>query len=58
MIVRTDGTAGSGDYQDTLVHTTGGWRIARRRASRGNRRDDDPGGPSTRTFDFGSWVGP
>ncbi|MGF0313949.1 nuclear transport factor 2 family protein [Rhodococcus sp. IEGM1428] len=57
VIVRTDGTAGSGDYQDTLVHTRRGWRIAHRVASRGNRRRDDPGGPSSRTFTFASWRG-
>lgn len=57
IIVRTDGTAGSGDYQDTLVRTEQGWRIAHRVASRGNRRRDDPGGPSSRTFTFASWKG-
>lgn len=57
VIVRTDGTAGSGDYQDTLVRTDRGWRIAHRVASRGNRRRDDPGGPSSRTFTFASWRG-
>jgi 3-phenylpropionate/cinnamic acid dioxygenase small subunit len=56
MIIRTDGSAGSGDYQDALVHTPAGWRIANRNVSRGNRSDDDPGGPSTRTFDFASWL--
>ncbi|WP_072803896.1 nuclear transport factor 2 family protein [Rhodococcoides yunnanense] len=55
FIVRTDGTVGSGDYQDTLVRTEAGWRIAHRVASRGNRRSDDPGGPSSRTFTFDSW---
>lgn len=57
IIVRTDGTAGSGDYQDTLVRGDCGWRIAHRVASRGNRRRDDPGGPSSRTFTFASWRG-
>jgi hypothetical protein len=57
-IVRGDGTVGSGDYQDTLVRTPEGWRIAQRDASRGNRLDTDPtGGPSRRTFDFASWLG-
>jgi hypothetical protein len=57
-IVRGDGTVGSGDYQDTLVQTPEGWRIAQRDASRGNRLDTDPtGGPSRRTFDFASWLG-
>lgn len=63
FIVRTDGSVGSGDYQDTLVETgvndrgpSAGWRIAHRVVSRGNRRDDDPGGPSTRTFTFESWL--
>ena len=56
MIVRTDGTAGSGDYRDILKKTPDGWRIAHRTGSRGNRRGDDPGGPSTRTFDFPSWL--
>jgi 3-phenylpropionate/cinnamic acid dioxygenase small subunit len=56
-IVRGDGTVGSGDYQDTLVHTAAGWRIAERDVSRGNRLDTDPtGGPSTRTFSFASWL--
>jgi hypothetical protein len=56
-IVRGDGTVGSGDYQDTLVHTVDGWRIANRDVSRGNRLDSDPtGGASTRTFDFASWL--
>lgn len=55
FIVRTDGTVGSGDYQDTLVRTEAGWRIAHRVASRGNRRSDDPGGPSSRTFTFDGW---
>jgi SnoaL-like domain len=57
-IVRGDGTVGSGDYQDTLVKTAGGWRIAERDVSRGNRLDTDPtGGPSTRTFSVASWLG-
>ncbi|MCW2530276.1 MAG: hypothetical protein JWM76_5136 [Pseudonocardiales bacterium] len=57
-IVRGDGTVGSGDYQDTLVRTDDGWRIAYRDVSRGNRLDSDPtGGPSKRTFSFASWLG-
>lgn len=56
VIVRTDGTAGSGDYQDTFVQTPNGWRLSRRTASRGNRRADDPGGPSSRTLGFDSWI--
>ena len=57
FIVRTDGTIGSGDYQDTLVQTAAGWRIARRDVSRGNRLDTDPtGGPSRRTFSFATWL--
>jgi len=56
-IVRSDGTVGSGDYQDTLVHTTDGWRIADRDVSRGNRLDSDPtGGASKRTFTFATWL--
>jgi 3-phenylpropionate/cinnamic acid dioxygenase small subunit len=56
-IVRGDGTVGSGDYQDTLVRTDVGWRIAHRDVSRGNRLESDPtGGPSTRTFTFASWL--
>jgi 3-phenylpropionate/cinnamic acid dioxygenase small subunit len=56
-IVRGDGTVGSGDYQDTLVRTADGWRIANRDVSRGNRLDSDPtGGASTRTFSFASWL--
>lgn len=57
-IVRSDGTVGSGDYQDTLVKTADGWRIAERNVSRGNRLDTDPtGGASTRTFSVASWLG-
>lgn len=55
FIVRTDGSVGSGDYQDTLRRTSAGWRLSNRVASRGNRRDDDPGGPSRRTFTFEGW---
>lgn len=55
VIVRTDGTAGSGDYLDTLVRTPAGWRISRRDVHRGTRRDDDPGGPSVRTWTFDDW---
>ena len=56
-IVRGDGTVGSGDYQDTLVRTPAGWRIADRDASRGNRLPSDPtGGSSARTFSFASWL--
>lgn len=58
FIVRTDGSVGSGDYQDTLTRTANGWRIAHRVASRGNRRDDDPGGPSRRSFTFDGWRSP
>lgn len=58
-IVRGDGTVGSGDYQDTLVRTAEGWRIAERDVSRGNRLESDPtGGASTRTFSFDSWLNP
>lgn len=58
-IVRGDGTVGSGDYQDTLVRTPDGWRIAERDVSRGNRLESDPtGGASTRTFTFDSWLNP
>lgn len=57
-IVRGDGTVGSGDYQDTLVKTLSGWRIAERDVSRGNRLETDPtGGASTRTFSVASWLG-
>lgn len=55
FVVRGDGTAGSGDYQDTVVRTLDGWRIAQRRVSRGSRPDTDPDGPSTRLFGFASW---
>jgi 3-phenylpropionate/cinnamic acid dioxygenase small subunit len=56
-IVRGDGTLGSGDYQDTVVRTPQGWRVASRDVSRGNRLDTDPtGGPSQRTFSFASWL--
>jgi hypothetical protein len=48
---------GSGDYQDTLVKTADGWRIAERDVSRSNRLDTDPtGGGSTRTFSVASWI--
>ncbi len=57
FIVRTDGTIGSGDYQDTLAQTADGWRILQRDVSRGNRLDTDPtGGPSRRRFSFASWL--
>ncbi|MET0931313.1 MAG: nuclear transport factor 2 family protein, partial [Aeromicrobium sp.] len=55
VVVRGDGTAGSGDYQDTVVRTPDGWRIAARRVSRGSRPDTDPDGPSTRRLTFASW---
>jgi len=57
FVVRGDGTAGSGDYQDTVVRTPDGWRIAERRVSRGSRPDTDPDGPSTRQLTFASWRG-
>ncbi|WP_368966379.1 nuclear transport factor 2 family protein [Parafrankia sp. FMc2] len=56
FVLRGDGTAGSGDYQDTVVRTPRGWRIAERDASRGNRPDDDPDGPSTRTLTAATWI--
>jgi len=55
FVVRGDGTAGSGDFQDTVVRTADGWRITQRRGSRGNRPDTDPDGPSTRELDAASW---
>lgn len=55
FIVRTDGTAGSGDYIDTLVRTDYGWRIQIREVSRGNRPPSDPGGASERTFNTTKW---
>lgn len=55
VIIRTDGTAGSGDYLDTLVRTPRGWRIARREVHRGHRHHDDPGGASARTWTFDDW---
>jgi 3-phenylpropionate/cinnamic acid dioxygenase small subunit len=58
LVIRGDGTAGSGDYQDTLVHTPDGWRIAERRVSRGSRPETDPDGPSQRSFTAGSWRRP
>ena len=54
--IRGDGTAGSGDYQDTLVRTASGWRISERAVSRGQRPADDPDGPSTRSLDRASWM--
>lgn len=56
LVVRGDGTAGSGDYQDTVVRTPDGWRISDRQVSRGNRPDSDVDGPSTRTFTEESWL--
>ena len=52
VIVRDDGTAGSGDYRDTLVRTADGWRITRREISRGHRDATDPGGASERNWTF------
>ena len=57
FVIRGDGTAGSGDYLDTVVRTDDGWRIAERRVSRGSRPADDPDGPSTRTFGVDIWIG-
>jgi hypothetical protein len=56
FVIRGDGTAGSGDYQDTVVRTPDGWRIAERRVSRGRRPDDDPDGPSVRLLSLDSWI--
>ncbi|MCM3924251.1 nuclear transport factor 2 family protein [Frankia sp. AiPs1] len=56
FVIRGDGTAGSGDYQDTLVRTPQGWRIAERSVTRGNRPDNDPDGPSTRTLTTATWL--
>ncbi len=56
FVIRGDGTAGSGDYQDTIVRTPDGWRIAERLVTRGNRPEDDPDGPSTRTLTPASWL--
>jgi hypothetical protein len=56
FIVRDDGTAGSCDYLDTFVRTSGGWRIHTRRISRGDRSPDDPGGASERTFTVEMWL--
>ncbi|MFP5072021.1 nuclear transport factor 2 family protein [Pseudonocardia nantongensis] len=55
VIVRDDGTAGSGDYRDTLVRTADGWRIAWREISRGHRDAGDPGGASQRSWTFEGW---
>lgn len=56
FVIRGDGTAGSGDYQDTVVRTSQGWRIAERSVSRGNRPDNDPDSPSTRTLSAATWI--
>jgi hypothetical protein len=56
LVIRGDGTAGSGDYQDTVVRTPDGWRIAERRVSRGTRPDDDPDGPSVRVLGRDTWI--
>jgi SnoaL-like protein len=58
VVIRGDGTAGSGDYQDTVVRTPEGWRIAVRRVSRGSRPETDPDGPSQRSFTARSWLRP
>ncbi|MBL7489364.1 nuclear transport factor 2 family protein [Frankia sp. AgB1.9] len=58
FVIRGDGTAGSGDYQDTVVRTPLGWRIAERQVTRGNRPDDDPDGPSTRSLSTATWLAP
>ncbi|MCK9879021.1 nuclear transport factor 2 family protein [Frankia sp. Ag45/Mut15] len=58
LIIRGDGTAGSGDYQDTVVRVPRGWRIAERAVSRGDRPADDPDGPSTRTLSTATWLAP
>jgi hypothetical protein len=58
FVIRGDGTAGSGDYQDTVVRTPEGWRIAVRRVSRGSRPETDPDGPSQRSFTARSWRRP
>lgn len=55
FLVRTDGTAGSGDYLDTLVRTADGWRIQLREVSRGNRSPSDPGGASQRHLSSAQW---
>lgn len=56
FVIRGDGTAGSGDYQDTVVRTPHGWRIAERSVTRGNRPDNDPDGPSARTLTTTTWL--
>ena len=55
-IVRGDGTVGSGDYQDTLVKTAGGWRIRSRRISLRNRPGSAPDGQPWRTESFATWI--
>lgn len=56
FIIRGDGTAGSGDYLDTIVRGPDGWRITERRISRGSRPDSDPDGPSERVLTFAQWL--
>lgn len=58
FVIRGDGTAGSGDYQETFVRTPDGWRVSDFGASRGNRPADDPDGPSTRTYTRETWLSP
>lgn len=57
LLIRSDGTIGSGDYIDTVVRTPAGWRIAERLVSRGKRPACDPGGASERTFTVDTWLG-
>jgi 3-phenylpropionate/cinnamic acid dioxygenase small subunit len=56
VIVRTDGSIASGDYLDTFVRTSDGWRIAEREISRGSRPASDPGGASERTLTVAGWL--
>lgn len=56
LIVRHDGSLASGDYLDEWVRTNQGWRINQRRVSRGQRWENDPGGPSQRDLGLSDFL--
>lgn len=56
FIVRHDGSLASGDYLDEWIRTDQGWRIFQRRVSRGQRWENDPGGPSQRDLQMKDFL--
>ncbi len=56
LIVRHDGSLASGDYLDEWIRTDRGWRIYQRRVSRGQRWENDPGGPSQRDLTMNDFL--